>query len=927
MTRALAAALLLFAGCAVPDGPGERRPWTASRVTGSPEPPPPYRTERVLPKVKFTLPVDLTLAPGSDRWFVLELKGKAWSVAPDSARPDLFLDLGPVGDAYALTFDPDFERNRRVYVMYVLPSKGGPPDPKGSRVSRFTVTSMDPPRADPTSEVVLLEWLAGGHNGCTLKFGPDGYLYVSTGDASAPNPPDALHTGQDIGDLLSSILRIDVRTTPYTIPKDNPFVDRPGARGEVWCYGLRNPWRMSFDRETGKLWIGDVGWELWELIYCGERGANFGWNLMEGPQPVEPGGKRGPTPITPPAQVIPHPEAASITGGYVYRGRRLPELAGHYVYGDWETRRIWAARTNGSALEPRVEIAKTDLRIIGFAEDRDGEIVALDYEGGGLHRLVKGDPAARNDAFPRRLSETGLFSSTSTLTPSPGVLPYAVNAPMWSDGADAQRHLALPRTESIGEKDGRLTWPADAVLSKTLTLGGRRVETQLLHYDGKAWNPYAYLWNSGQTDADLVEAKGRTVDLGGGRTWTVQARGTCMACHNPWPGTVLSINGAQLNRRFDVGDSTDNQVRALKQRGVLPESFAYSNAPLVNPYVDEGTKIERRARSYLHVNCAHCHRFGGGGSALIDLRHDITIGETRVLNVRPVLGGFDLHDPYIVCGGDPARSSLFYRVAKLGRGRMPHVGSDAVDVEGLRVLALWIEELKALPPSSEAATARSRERGALSAENLEKLLATPSGALDLVRWLPTLDERVQTRAIDLGVGHPREFVRDLFERFADPAQRRKRLGTTVDPAAVLALKGEASQGKRLFAESAGMQCKACHRIGAGEDLLGPELTQIGRKYTRAQLLEAIVDPSKAVDPKFATHLVETAGGAVVAGLKVREDGQELVLRDAERKDVRIPKASILRSLVQQKSMMPEFLLQDLTAQEAADLIEYLSSLK
>jgi len=950
MRRIAAALLTLLAlsGCAPPTGPTERAAWTASRVHGSPEPPPPYQVERVFPNLTFKLPVDLATAPGSDRLFVLTQKGLAYSVpnAQDCAKPDLFLDLHEIGglekvanckgmdDSYALVFDPDFEKNRYCYVMYVLASSiPDKPLPLGSRVSRFTVASMDPPRCDPKSELVLLEWLAGGHNGCALRFGPDGCLYVSTGDTASPNPPDPLHTGQDIGDLLSSILRIDVRggsaAKPYRIPPDNPFVDRPGARPEVWCYGLRNPWRMNFDRKTGALWIGDVGWERWELIFVGERGGNFGWNLMEGPQPVEPDGKRGPTPILPPAQAIPHPEGASITGGYVYRGRRLPELEGHYVFGDWETRRIWSAKTRGRELEPRVEIAKTDLRIIAFAEDRDAELLVLDYEGGGIHRLVKSGPAARNDAFPRRLSETGLFASVAAQTPAPGVLPYSVNAPMWSDGAEGRRYVALPGLGPLGLKDGRLTWPKDAVVAKTLTLEGRRVETQVLHYDGKAWNAYAYLWNDRQDDADLVEARGRevVVDVGGKpRPWTVASRSACLTCHNPWPGTVLSFNAAQLARRSDDGGADPLQIRALQHVGLLPESYPQPAAPLVDPY-DGTEKIDRRARSYLQVNCAHCHRFGGGGAALIDLRYDIPIGETRTLNVRPTLGTFDLPDPYIVCGGDPGRSTLFYRVSKLGRGRMPHIGSEVVDVRGTEMLALWISDLKMVLPSGDAAGRRSRERGALSGGKVDALLETPGGTLELVRALPRLPAKVRAEALAKGVGHPKDFVRDLFERYADPSRRRRRLGTTFDPAALLALRGDAERGRRLFAESAGLQCRACHRVGAGEELLGPDLTQIGKKYTRELLLENIVDPSKTIDPKYAAALVETSGGAVVAGLVVREDAGELVLRDAEKKDLRIPKSSILRRATQSKSMMPEFLLQDLTAEEAVDLLAYLQSLK
>jgi len=950
MNPALSALIVLagFSACSIPYGLDERQAWTTSRITGSPEPPPPYRTERVLPRVTFKLPVDLTYAPGSDRLFVVEQKGMVYSVSasPETDHADLFIDLHEVsgldrvprckgvGDSYAIAFDPDFGKNRFCYLMYVLDATDAQPLALGSRVSRFTVTSMDPPRCDPKSEVILLEWLAGGHNGCALKFGPDGCLYVSTGDSASPNPPDPLHTGQDISDLLSSILRIDVRRgengKPYAVPPDNPFLASPGARPEVWCYGLRNPWRMAFDRDTGKLWIGDVGWERWESIYCAERGANFGWNIMEGPQPVEPDGKRGPTPILPPAQSIPHPEGASLTGGTVYRGRSLPALAGHYVFGDWETRKIWSAKVNGTSLEPRVEIARTDLRIVAFAEDRDAELLVLDYEAGGVHRLRKSDPASTNTSFPRKLLETGLFTSAGPLTPAPGVIPYWVNAPMWSDGAEAQRHLALPGTESIGFKEDRLVWPKDAVLSKTLSLGKRRVETQVLHFDGKSWNAYAYLWNPEQTDADLVEARGRevVVDVDGKpRPWTVQARGTCLTCHNPWPGTALSITGAQLNRRVEFGEQADNQVRTLKKLRILPEDFAYSNHPLANPYVEGAAKLDHRARSYLQVNCAHCHRFGGGGAAMIDLRSDIPIGEMRILNVRPALGGFDLPDPYIVCGGDPGRSALFYRVSKLGRGRMPHIGSDAVDADGTQLLALWIKDLKVVLPSEQAASARSRERSALAGGKIDRLLETPSGTLELVQALPQLNPAIRAAAIEKGIGHPKEFVRDLFERYAEPARRRKRLGTTFDPASVLALSGDPERGRRLFVESAGMQCKACHRIGPGEDLLGPELTQIGKKYGKAQLLENIVDPSKTIDPKYATHLVETESGAIVAGLLVREDEKDLVLKDAERKEQRIPKASIRRSAVQSKSMMPEFLLQDLTAQEAADLLEFLQGLK
>src|SRR5436309_900374 len=178
--------------------------------------------------------------------------------------------------------------------------------------SRLTGTP-EPPRCDPKSEKILITWLAGGHNGCDMHFGPDGFLYISTGDGADPNPPDRLDTGQDLSDLLSSILRIDVDREdpgkPYAVPPDNPFVNMAGARPEIWSYGFRNPWRMSFDRATGDLWVGDVGWELWEMVYRVTKGGNFGWSVMEGRQQVRPEAKRGPTPILPPALDFPHTEA------------------------------------------------------------------------------------------------------------------------------------------------------------------------------------------------------------------------------------------------------------------------------------------------------------------------------------------------------------------------------------------------------------------------------------------------------------------------------------------------------------------------------------------------------------------------------------------------------------------------------------------
>ncbi len=926
----------------------ERKPWTTSKITGTPEPPPPYRLERVFPKLTFDHPLEIVRAPGTERLFVIEHHkehlGRIFSFPndPACAAPDLFIDLPAeiegwqkvqdckgVGAAYGIAFHPDFEKNRYCYVCYVLEHKvKGKSLPLGSRISRFTVGRTDPPRADPKSEVILLEWLEGGHNGCCLRFGPDGFLYASTGDGTAPNPPDALNTGQDLSDLLSSILRIDVNRAEngkaYAVPPDNPFVNTPGARPEVWAYGFRNPWRMNFDTATGNLWVGDVGWERWEMLYRVVRGGNYGWSVMEGPNPVNTAGKRGPTPILPPAMAIEHPDAASITGGYVYHGKRLPELTGKYVFADFEMFRVFAARCEGDGLSERQDLARTAERVVAFVEDKDGELLLLDYLGGGIHRLVPNDGGAHNPAFPKKLSETGLFAADGA--PAPGVIPYSINAEQWLDHATGERFVALPGSSSIALQGGRPTLPKDGVLAKTLSIEmergkpatRRRIETQVLHYDGRDWQGYSYQWNDEQTDATLVAAVGAEKTLSvvdsrapGGRReqrWTFPARAACAGCHTvSWPRYLATINDPQLDR--------DGQLARLRALKVLsPGTLAGGPGEtkrLCDPRETAGD-LDARARSYLHVNCAVCHRPGGGTSSMLDLRIDRPIKDMFAYGVRPVLGTFDLHDGYIIAGSDPSRSVLFYRMAKMGHGRMPHVGSTVVDEDGLALVARWIEQLPATP--REPATVPD---------------ASTSGALDLMRAIDAgrLPDDVRREAIQKGLASGQDAVRGLFERFVPADQRPKRLGTRVNPAEILAVKGDVERGRQLFFESSSLQCRSCHMIAGRGETYGPDLSHVAVKSTREKILESILEPSKEIDPKFATYLVQTEQGAVYSGLLLEKSEKAVVLRDGARKEIRIPAGSVSRMVAQKTSAMPEFLIQGLTALEAADLVEFLASLR
>jgi putative heme-binding domain-containing protein len=987
-----------------------RTTWSTSRITGSPDPPHPYRIERAFPKLVFKNPLLLANAPGSNRLFVGEHLGKLFSFRnnPKVEKADLFLDLTTelhrwdkskvkgVGAVYALTFHPKFATNRYCYVCYVLDStKDGEQLANGSRVSRFRVSATDPPRCDPKSEKVLITWLAGGHNGCDLKFGPDGYLYISTGDGANPNPPDALDTGQDISDLLSSILRIDVdhedKGKPYRVPPDNPFIKMPKARPEIWAYGFRNPWRMSFDRATGDLWVGDVGWELWEMIYHVQKGGNYGWSVMEGPQPVRPDSRRGPTPILPPAFDFPHTEAASITGGFVYRGKRLKKLVGTYICGDWVTRKLWGTRFGrpGKGADPLAgpsadqilshkELAQGTQRIVAFTEDNQGELYFLDYdEKGTIYQLAPNPDAKKPQLpFPRKLSETGLFASVKDHLPAPGVVPFSVNAAQWADHATAERFLALPGTSTARMYDrpipipggffsGQVFFPKDGVLARTVSLemergnarSRRRLETQVLHYDGTVWRGYTYAWNDAQTDAKLVGAAGadRTLTVrdraapGGKRKqhWHFPSRAECITCHNPWAGYALAFTLPQLNRDHHYGPLTDNQVRALWHAGLIEllhqddagktkRLAEPPNARLTDPY-DRAAGLDRRARSYLQVNCAHCHRFGAGGTADLELRYDAPLDETKTLEVRPVQGTFEIPGAKILASGDPFRSTLYYRMAKLGRGRMPHLGSEIVDELGLNLIHDWIRRLP-IHRAERSQIARLRSLGkpaktkdgaAERKEMIRKLLSSTPAALMLARAIGEgrLAKSVRAEVLTTAAAWPNPTVRDLFERFLPEEQRIKRLGTAIKAQELLARKGNVDRGRDLFFKSSAMQCITCHRIAGTGSTLGPDLSQIGKKYTRAQILAKLLEPSRSIDPKYVAYVVETVDGKFHTGLLASKTKKEVVLKMAGDKGVRIAAADVAALTAQNKSLMPEQMLRDLTAEQAVDLLAFLASLK
>ncbi len=374
---------------------------------------PELTTVVAFPNLKFDRPVAMAHPnDGSNLLFINEQhQAKVWSFPNEKETSDkqLFLELPDTisrdneEGLLGLAFHPKYKENGEFFVYYSANDSKNKGPARRSIVSRFKVSKSDPRKADPKSEERV--WIGpddpfGNHNGGCIEFGPDGFLYISLGDSGAADDP--LNTGQNPKDFFASIMRIDVdhpeNGKPYGIPKDNPY-----SRGEayanwapeVYCIGLRNVWKFTFDKKTGDLWAGDVGQNLWEIVHLIKNGGNYGWSLKEGTHPFMPQRRRKPdtaAPFSPPIAEYPHAPTAdrkddgkSITGGYVYRGKAIPSLDGVYVYGDFDTGRIWGLRESGGKATISGEIVDLKksgkLNIAAFGEDAQGEMYILAFDG------------------------------------------------------------------------------------------------------------------------------------------------------------------------------------------------------------------------------------------------------------------------------------------------------------------------------------------------------------------------------------------------------------------------------------------------------------------------------------------------------------------------------------------------------------------
>ena len=600
-----------------------------------------------------------------------------------------------------LAFDPQFTTNRFVYLYYTEK------DTNTSIVTRLP-WDRESDTLDVSREKVVLkvEQPFETHNAGMIMFGTDNNLYIALGDGGDGGDP--FNLSQDRSSLLGSVLRINVHpendTIGYLIPEDNPFVGESGVREEIYAYGFRNPFRMSFDRQTGDLWLGDVGQAAFEEINLVKAGGNYGWRVYEGTLPKEPKGNTLPdSAFTPPIYEYTHDVGLAVIGGYVYRGA-VSSLQGRYLFSDF-----YSGVITGLTLEGETVTAVDDIASIegptSFGEARDGELLVVSRYG-GIFKFVENRSTIE---FPPTLSQTGLFDDLSSLSPVSGLVEYSPSHSFWSDGTSKRRWIGVPDSSTIDFTADDWTFPLGSVSVKHFEIetienapgSARRLETRVMYNTTQGWQGFSYRWNQEQSEALLSterQSEELTIAQNDGTFRTQQydypGRADCGACHNEASTYLLGLETAQINSEFDYGLTVDNQLRSWNNIGYFSFDIGDTENYLTLPAIDnESATIASRARAYLDVNCSVCHQPGGGAPTGIDLRKETPIADMNAINLWPKAGQLGVSDPRIIAAGSKERSILWYRMQTLGENRMPPIASHVVDEVGLQVIGDWIDSM------------------------------------------------------------------------------------------------------------------------------------------------------------------------------------------------------------------------------------------
>jgi glucose/arabinose dehydrogenase/mono/diheme cytochrome c family protein len=792
--------------------------------------------------ISFNQPLDLASPPGDTRrLFVCERLGLLRVIADVTAASPVattFLNLPSVltsrGESLvtnseagllSVAFHPNYATNRQFFIFYCVQRDGL----TYNRVSRWTAQAGNPLLADTGSEQVLIEQHdeADNHNGGDMDFGPDGYLYISTGDEGGGN--DQLDNSQTITrDFFSAILRIDpdkrsgnlapnphsaiivstpgnLTTARYLVPHDNPYVGATTFNGlsinaslvrtEFWAVGLRNPWRMSFDPATGELWTGDVGQNAREEINRITKGGNYGWAYREGTL-------NGPKSVPANATFTPTPpiyeylrgsgpmEGISVTGGVWARNTGSALLEGAYIFADYHSGNIWALRMNGA--NAAVERIGGQAGIAGFGWDpSNNDVLAANINTGRIVRIGTADTLM---SFPQTLSATHLFADLTDLSPSPGLLPYQINRPFWSDHALKRRWFVLPDPSAYftWTEEGAWQSPAGAIWVKHFDLEtvrgnastAKRLETRLLVKNATGAFGVSYRWNEAGTEATLAPDAGVSftvpVEENGviaNQTWTIPSRASCMTCHNQQAGFMLSFKTRQMNRNGVINGFDGNQISTLAFGGYFGNATPPPDTIPRHVRPSEFARpIGAHVRSYLEVNCGYCHMPGGTAPSNWDGRERTPLAAAGLLDGIPNNPGSDPLNR-LVRSGDPERSVLLHRVAGTGGfTRMPAIATNELDEAAITMIRDWIQS--SLPARKDYNTWRQEKFGSTTSPEGGQA-EDPDGDRAI-----NYDEFLADTLPTTGASFPQQFV-DLdadrvFFSLEIPANRRVVVETSTD---------------------------------------------------------------------------------------------------------------------------------------------------
>jgi glucose/arabinose dehydrogenase len=780
------ALLFLFGLAFAPSATAQLQRVPNTTLTNFPAQPPVfgYSISNAFPTLTFNQPVCITSPPGeTNRLFVLEKTGNI-VVITNLANPTktVFMTIPVFSSSESgllgMAFHPGYATNRYFYLFTSQDLTTSQGSGLHQCISRFQTSAGNSNSASTTTEQYLIRQrdTQGNHNGGDLHFGPDGYLYASVGDEGLQYNGN-LHAQVITNKFFSAILRLDVdkkpgnlapnshpaNTTNYFIPPDNPYIgvtnfngrtfSASAVRTEFYSIGYRNPWRMSFDPLTGHLYVADVGQDIYEEVSVVTNGANAGWAYYEGNVLAKTLYPSETTILTnPPAgllfpiQVYHHTTGGSsnigqsVSGGIVYRGTRISQLYGYYIFGDYQSGNIWALRYDVTNTIPYTRITGANGPVAFGRDPRNGDVLICQINNGQIARLdYNSTPVGA--PLPATLAATGAFTNMTTLDTAPGIVAYDVNNPFWSDTAIKSRWFSIPNTNltMTFSANGNWSFPTGTVWMKHFELeltngvpaSRKRLETRFIIRNTTGIYGVTYRWDSA-TNATLVAEAGLdenfTLDDGNGnlrtQTWRYPSRTECNICHTIQGGYALGFDTAQLNRDYNYDTATTNQLEALRLAGYFSNTISNRHLLVALAHTtNNAVSLDYRVRSYLEANCAGCHQPGGVIAANWDARISTSGQFNNIIN-GALNNSFGNTNNRVVVPGSLANSVLFQRVANMGAGHMPPLATSIVNTQAVNLLAAWITN--ELPSYVSYATWQTNYFGSTNSPDAAQL-ADPDG--------------------------------------------------------------------------------------------------------------------------------------------------------------------------------------------------------